>query len=303
MIGVGSIARRHIQNLHTVCQTRGLNLTVDAFRHSSSGPIDGVDHVYSDDSQMPDDYDAIFITNPTELHLSSLKRFHDKGKNFFIEKPVVSLRQLDAAREFVTREESVYYVAGPLRYNRVIQYIKENIDPKDVIGVRCISSSYLPDWRPGKDYRDTYSAHKDLGGGVSIDLIHEWDYLTALFGWPEKVFHLIGKKSSLDIDSDDIAVYIAEMGHMTVELHLDYYGRKTIREIQLFTKDDTIIGNLNENRISFLVSGREIDFHEERDDYQRRELNHFLDMITGKIEKEDGFHHGIRVLGLTQGNL
>ena len=100
-----------------------------------------------------------------------------------------------------------------------MQYVKANIIPDDVICVRAMSSSYLPDWRPGQDYRKTYSAHKDLGGGVSIDLIHEWDYLTYLFGWPKKVHSFIGKKSNLEIDSDDYAIYIAEFEKMIAELH------------------------------------------------------------------------------------
>ena len=95
------------------------------------------------------------------------------------------------------------------------------------------------------DYRKTYSAHKDMGGGVSIDLIHEWDYLTYLFGnsffipsigavldlrlnasieIANPIFSpiaWIGRKSSLEIDSDDYAVYIAEYADKILELHLD----------------------------------------------------------------------------------
>lgn len=301
-VGVGSIAKRHIRNLKTVCGKRGITLQIDAYRRSFAA-VDGVDNIYSTIETVPDNYDAIFITNPTEVHLETLEWFHKKGNNFFIEKPVVSLKQLEAAKEFQIRNDTVYYVAAPLRYNGVIQWIKKNINPADVISVRSISSSYLPDWRLGQDYRKTYSAHKDMGGGVSIDLIHEWDYLTYLFGWPEKVHSLIGKKSNLEIDSDDFAIYIAEFKDKIVELHLDYFGRKTIREIQLFTKDDTIIGDIAENKIRFLSNGNEINFHEERDDYQKRELNYFLDMIFREKNVEDGYHHGIEVLYLTQGEV
>lgn len=299
-VGIGSIAKRHIRNLHKVCEERGIDLQIDAYRRSNS-PVDGVSRVYDSIDVMPDDYDAIFITNPTEMHLESLMHFHNNGKHFFIEKPVVSLKQVEAAKNLQTRNDSVYYVAGPLRYNAVIQWVKNKINLADVFSVRSISSSYLPDWRPGQDYKHTYSAHKDMGGGVSIDLIHEWDYLTYLFGWPEKVHSIISKKSDLEIDSDDISVYVAEYPHMTAELHLDYFGRKTIREIQLFTRDDTIIGDIVNNRIRFLVSGNELDFHEERDDFQKRELISFLDMILEKKPVEDGYHHGLDLLKLTQG--
>ncbi|MDE7326494.1 MAG: Gfo/Idh/MocA family oxidoreductase [Lachnospiraceae bacterium] len=301
-VGVGSIARRHIRNLHRICAKRNMDLCVDAYRRSGD-PAEGVGQVYTEFSQLPNDYDVVFITNPTEFHLETLGRFHGKGKHFFIEKPIVSLHQVEQAGNFLLREDSVYYVACPLRYNAVIQYIKNHINPSDVISIRSISSSYLPDWRVGQDYRMTYSAHKDMGGGVSIDLIHEWDYLTYLFGWPKKVKSMIGKKSSLEIDSEDYAIYIAEYEDKLVELHLDYFGRKTIREIQLFTREDTIIGDISNNKIRFLMRGEEIDFYEERDDYQIRELEYFLDIISGRKKTDNHYLHGIKVLWLTQGGI
>ncbi len=300
--GVGSIAKRHIRNLQTVCKTREIEVQIDAFRSSSrTDEIEGLNTVYNNINDVPSDYDVIFITNPTKFHLSTLRDFHEKGKNFFIEKPLSIIDQLDDAHSFTLRDDAVYYVAGPLRYNAVIKYIKENVDPSDVISIRCISSSYLPDWRPGQDYRETYSAQKALGGGVSIDLVHEWDYLTFIFGQPQKVLYMAGKKSPLEIDTEDYAIYMAEYPDKIAEVHLDYFGRKTIREIQLLMKEDTILGDLVNNRIFFMKSGKVIDLHEDRDDYQKRELEHFLNMISGIVPKEDGFHHAIKVLNLTQG--
>lgn len=301
-VGIGSIAKRHIRNLSEICAQRGIDLTVDAFRSSDSQEhVKGVAQQYHLLESMPRDYDVIFITNPTELHLNTLTHFHNRAKHFFIEKPLVSTRQIPDALRFQKREGSVYYVACPLRYNAVIQYIKERFDPADILSVRSISSSYLPDWRPGKDYRDTYSAHKDLGGGVSIDLIHEWDYLTYLFGMPDRVLCMIGKKSSLEIDSDDYAVYIAEAKDRIFELHLDYFGRKPIREIQLFTRNDTVVGDLVNNRIAWLKGERTIDFNEDRDAYQKRELEHFINLISGELEPTDDYARAIEVLNLTRG--
>ena len=300
--GIGSIAKRHIRNLREIESDRGIKFHIDAFRRNST-LVEGVDKVYHNLKAVPNDYDIVFITNPTELHLDTLCAFHDKGKHFFIEKPLVSLSQIEAARQFQIRENTVYYVACPLRYHAVIQWIRTHVNPSDVISIRSMSSSYLPDWRPGRDYRETYSAHRDLGGGVSIDLIHEWDYLTYLFGWPERVQSLIGKKSDLEIDSDDYAVYIAEYNDKIVELHLDYFGRKVIREIQLFTKDETIIGDIANQRVRFLVQDNEIRFNENRDDYQQRELNYFLDIIEGHRSDDSSFEHAVNVLELTQGRI
>lgn len=303
-VGTGSIAKRHIHNLQAVAYNRDFSVKIDAFRHVHDNiRTDGIDKEYYNFSDVPTDYDVIFITNPTEIHFSSLKQFHDKGAHFFIEKPVVSISQIESAKQFHLRESSVYYVACPLRYNAVIQYIRKNINLEDIISVRSISSSYLPNWRPGQDYRNTYSAHKNMGGGVSIDLIHEWDYLTYLFGWPKKICQLTGKKSGLEIDSDDFAIYIAEYANKIVELHLDYFGRKTIREIELFTRTDTIIGDIANNQIKFLVNKKIINFHEERNDFQIRELEHFIDMVFGISDIENSYLHGLKVLALTQGRL
>ena len=131
-VGIGSIAKRHIKNLHTVCAGREIELTVDAFRRST-GSVEGVRNIYSEINCVPDDYDAIFITNPTDRHLDTLKAFHEKGKHFFIEKPVVALNQVDDAKGFDIRQNSVYYVAAPLRYNAVIKWIKDNVNPDDII--------------------------------------------------------------------------------------------------------------------------------------------------------------------------
>ncbi|MCI9435797.1 MAG: Gfo/Idh/MocA family oxidoreductase [Lachnospiraceae bacterium] len=301
-VGIGSIAKRHIANLRQVCSQRGIAVSIDAYRHFvSAGKVAGVEKVFYSIDDVPENYDIIFITNPTELHLQTLQQFHKKGKHFFIEKPAVSVHQLELAKSFEKRRNSVYYVACPLRYNAVIQYIKKEIPVNAVLSVRSISSSYLPDWRPGQDYRNTYSARRKLGGGVSIDLIHEWDYLTYLFGWPKKIACMMGKISRLEIDSDDYAIYIAMYDGMVAELHLDYFGRKSIRAIELFTETDTIVGDLINHKICSLREKKDILFEEKRDDYQRRELEHFLDLVFGAEEPEDHYRHSIRVLGLTQG--
>lgn len=304
-VGVGSIAKRHIRNLTSVCKEEGILLTIDTISRGGKVKDDAIapyiSSIYSCADDLNEIYDAVFITNPTELHIITLEKMSQYGKNFFIEKPVASLNQLEKARLYKCKENAIYYVACPLRYNAVIQYIKDNVDLNRIISVRGISSSYLPDWRPKQDYRDTYSAHKDLGGGVSIDLIHEWDYLTFLFGKPNIVKALIGKKSNLEIDSDDYAIYIAEYDNKIVELHLDYFGRNTIREVMIFTEDDTIIGDIANNKISFLKSGKQINFHEGRDDYQRRELRHFLQMIDGKEIQDSTIQHAVDVLELAQG--
>ena len=305
-VGIGSIAKRHIKNLSDLCNKKGTSLHLDILRHSEKiledDIKDYVNECYFDSNELPYDYDVIFITNPTSKHLDTIKEMQDKGRHFFIEKPVVSVDMLDRVGEITIKEDSIYYVACPLRYSNVIEYIKNNINVDDVISIRCMSSSYLPDWRPGTDYRNTYSARRELGGGVAIDLIHEWDYIKYIFGAPQNVLSLKGKKSNLEITSEDIAIYIAEYENMFVELHLDYFGRKTMRQIMIFTHDDTIIGDLIDNSVTYLVSGKKIDFNEVRNDFYVKEMQHFLDMIEGKIVSDNNIIDAVNTMQIGKGD-
>lgn len=302
-IGLGSIATRHIENLDYMYGDQ--NLSIDVLRSGIGEPLSvefkkKINCVYQNYNELPQDYDVIFITNPTKLHYETLKKAHDFGKHFFIEKPVFETGKEDI-KSLGLRDESVYYVACPLRYTNIIQYLKKNINFASIYGIRCISSSYLPEWRPGIDYKHTYSAKRALGGGVSIDLVHEWDYIQYLLGEPQTVKSLICKKSNLEIDSDDIAVYIAEYKNKVVELHLDYFGRIPIRRIELFGKDDVIEADLLSQRIVFKRTAKILELSEDRDAYQKKELNYFFSLIDKKEKNNNTVVQACRTLQITRG--
>lgn len=302
--GLGSIAKRHIRNIYTILKQRGDTPEIDVFRHEKQAIQEDdirkmVTNVYSQNELEDKYYDIIFVTNPTAQHFETIKMCVPHASHMFIEKPVFEKCSENIA-DLKLKQNSVYYVACPLRYTSVIQYIKNNIDLSSVFSVRAISSSYLPDWRQGTDYRKTYSAHKELGGGVAIDLIHEWDYLTDLFGMPEKVLYVGGKFSDLDIDSDDLAVYTGVYKKRIIELHLDYFGRKTVRELTLYTSEDVIRADLVNGKINYLKSGETVDVHEERDNYQKRELQHFLDIVDGKVINDSTVDHAVKVLKIAK---
>lgn len=305
-VGVGSIAKRHIRNLDDICKKNGVACEIDIYRSGKGMSLENdiaekVRNTYSSIEEVPNNYDVVFITNPTKYHVQTLQQFCDKADSFFIEKPVTDLCNIETLKKMQLPENKVYYVACPLRYTKVIQYIKKEIDIDEVYSVRCICSSYLPEWRMGVDYRQTYSAHKDMGGGVSIDLIHEWDYLRYLFGTPQRVEKYITRVSNLEIDSDDIAVYIAQYADKMLELHLDYFGRKTLREIYLFMREDTVVCDLIESQVTYLKSGKVVSFGEERDDFQKKELEYFLKIVEGRAENSNTIDDAYETLRLTQG--
>lgn len=307
IIGLGSIGRRHLKNIVNVLNDRDDSYIIDLIRSGKGGELDNqtvqmVNEVYYSYNAVPSDYDIIFITNPTNLHFETIRQFISKTKHMFIEKPVFDRTDISLDKLQLKRD-SVYYVACPLRYTDVIQYIKKNIDLSSVYCTRVICSSYLPEWRPDQDYRNTYSAHKEQGGGVSLDLIHEWDYLCYLFGYPNQVFNIKGQYSKLEIDSDDLSLYLAKYPTMAVEIHLDYFGRKSMREIQLFMADDTVIGDLLHSEIRFLKSGEMISFEEERNDFQRKEIAHFFEIVEGKAVNDNDLLTAINTLKIAKGEL
>lgn len=295
-VGIGSIAKRHINNLKSIEPS----VEIHAFRREEK-PIENVSKVYTNINKLPNDYDIIFITNPTEYHADMLIKLNDRGKHFFIEKPITSLNAIEALDKFNYKKNSIYYVACPLRYDKVIDYVKENIDINSVNSIRCISSSYLPDWRPYVDYKTVYSAHKDLGGGVDIDLIHEWDYITYIFGFPFDIKMFCGKVSNLEIDSNDYAIYISQYNKMIAELHLDYFGRKTVRNMIIYTNDDTIDCDILNGIITYMKSDKTINLSEDRNDVHKRELEFFLNLIKENKESTNDPINAIKVLKLTQG--
>jgi len=303
-VGIGSIAKRHISNIKNYLN-EDYNCQIDAFRSSNRPLSDDISQYitneYQNYDEVPKDYDAIFITNPTKFHFDTLKQFKDNSDNFFIEKPIVDSSDLN--KDLSEFKSKTCYVACPLRHGNVIQYIKKNIDLNNVNGVRSICSTYLPEWHPDEDYTKSYSAKKDLGGGVSIDLIHEWDYLTYLFGMPSEIYSILDKVSDLEIDTEDIAVYIAKYQNMLLELHLDYFGRFPIREIMIFKQDETIVGDIYNNKIIFKNSDKIIDFNEERNDYQVEELKYFFNLIINKEDNINDIENALKVMKLAGGKL
>jgi predicted dehydrogenase len=197
------------------------------------------------------------------------------------------------------KKDSIYYVACPLRYTPVVEYLKTFVNNHKIFSGRCICSSYLPKWRNGTDYRKVYSAKKELGGGVSLDLIHEIDYITYLFGFPVKLNSVSRKYSNLEIDSDDLSVYFIEYQDKLIELHLDYFGQFNQRKIEIYTEDDVIIGDLITNKITFLKSGNELIF-KDKDKYIN-EMKYFLEHFLNGKKTFNEINHAFKILKISQG--
>ena len=297
--GMGSIGKRHLKNLVKILKERKLDFEIDVVKRKKEVDEEVrfyIKSIYSIKDFIPTFYDIVFIVNDTSAHIETLNLMKNYSNNFFIEKPLsinISKINIDDYKG------KKIYIACPMRYSNVIEYLKKEIDFSKVYSIRALCSSYLPDWRPTIDYRNNYSAKKELGGGVTLDLIHEWDYLTYLLGFPEKIFNLRKKVSHLEISSDDVSVYIAEYKDKLVELHLDYFGRVPTRKIELFLKEGTVTGDFIKNTV-ILENNKEVDLSDDVDDYIK-EMNNFLDIIfKGKVNFNN-LEYAYKVLKLIKG--
>ena len=257
----------------------GVSVGIDAFRSqprnvteedASFPPVREI----CDRGDLRDRYDILFVTNPTDLHYETLRDMLPKTAHAYIEKPVFESTGRDY-RELPWRTRSVYHVACPIRRHPGIQYLKHL--QKRPISVRVLCSSYLPDWRPGVDYTKNYSASADHGGGVWLDLIHEWDYVRYLWGDPLEVSSLKKKVSGLNIGAHDISVYLADFGSFILEMHLDYFGRVPRRSVELFFDDDILNIDILNGNARRLLSGELLPFP--KTDIHREDLRFFLDAV------------------------
>jgi len=284
-VGLGSIGTRHLKNLASLCTGRGLPLRAHALRSDLTNPLrEGVAELL--DAQFIDlnspaalaRYDLVFITNPTSLHAAALAAVKGRAGALFLEKPIFDGTDYDLSALLPDGQKA--YVAAPMRWCGTMLALKEQLPRYRPYCARVICSSYLPDWRPGVDYRTVYSAHKAMGGGVTIDLIHEWDYLVDLFGPPEALYNFKGTYSDLEIDSDDLSVYIARWPHMLAEVHLDYFGRGYRRSIELFCKDGSLTADFGAGTLT-LPDGTVQRYDEEVNRRYEREMAYFVDYALG----------------------
>lgn len=299
-VGLGSIGKRHIKNVVHLLNQRKQDYEIDAVR-STDKPISPeinslVDHLYYNVEELQGEYDIIFITNPTVCHYDTIKRFGRYTKHMFIEKPVFH-EYVEDIDQLNLNSDGIYYVACPLRYSAVLQDLKGRLRDEKVYSVRAISSSYLPDWRTGVDYRHVYSAHKNMGGGVTLDLIHELDYVVWLFGIPDWSYHLCGKFSELEIDSDDLSVYLLKYPDKAVEIHTDYFGRESVRKIEIYCRDYVMEADLIHNTLKYMYGkGNTESVNMTENDVYLQEMKAFFDMIEGQRNNDNDIIYANEIL-------
>lgn len=296
IIGFGSIARKHLAALREIDP----EAEVYALRSSSPyEPIDGVTSIVALE-MLGDPPDFVIISNPTVMHAESIREASKFGCPLFIEKPMLSdLSQAAGILDLVREKRLLTYTACNLRFHPVIEFLKRHLDDhiSRVNEVNIYCGSYLPDWRPGKDYRSVYSSNEKMGGGVHLDLIHEIDYCIWLFGMPVSTEGLKTRRSSLDIPATDFASYRLLYPGFTASITLNYYRRDPKRQIEIIGGEATIFADL----LAWTVrsSAGEGLLHESEPDMSRTyvaQMRYFLDHVRSGLQPMNSVDEAIEVL-------
>jgi predicted dehydrogenase len=236
IVGLGSIAQKHIAALKVLEPT----CRILALRsNKNAAEVAGIENVYHW-HQVPSDISFIIISNPSSEHFETIRSALVMKVPLFIEKPpLMNLNNAASLLEEMNRENIITYIAFNLRFHPAIIWLKENIRSRRVFEVQAYCGSYLPEWRKGNDYRTIYSAKKELGGGVHLDLIHELDYILWLWGNPLRIQSDRSKLSDLEISSVDSACYWLTYKNMRASIMLNYFRRDPRRSLEIVMDEDT----------------------------------------------------------------
>ena len=246
ILGAGSIGRRHTKNL----------LSLGVRDISAYDPNRSARRGISDEYGIPthDDYgsavawepEAAIICSPSHLHLSQARDLLNAGSHLFIEKPVAivweGVPELIQAADY---RGKIVQVGFNLRFHPAVQLIGQLLREGRVGTpwvMRARFGHFLPQWRPDQDYRNSYSAHADQGGGVLMDSIHEIDYLLSWGGDVREVHSLITRTSDLEIDTEDYAAVLLRFASGAVgEARLDYLRYEKLREAEVIGSSGMVV--------------------------------------------------------------
>ena len=234
---LGSIGRRHLRNVRALGQE-----DIILYRtHQATLPDAELGDLptFTDLSlALAEKPDGVIVANPTALHLEVAIAAARAGAALMIEKPVSdSLAGLSDLQSALAQSGKPAMVGFHFRFHPVLNQVKVLLESGQLgkpLSARAHWGEYLPGWHPWEDYRRSYAARADLGGGVVNTLSHPLDYLRWLLGEVESVSAFTGKLSSLELDVEDHADILLRFSAGEVaSVHLDYYQRPPSHTLEI----------------------------------------------------------------------
>jgi predicted dehydrogenase len=308
IIGLGSIGRRHLR----LARKLRPQLNIIAVRSGQGKKFheeklaDTI--LYSLDEVIDAGVQAVIIATPATAHIHQAINLMGKKIHILIEKPLShSLEHVNELLKVEKESKAVGLVGYCLRYNSGALKFKDMLKNKNtgqILHVQVDCGSYLPDWRKGKDYRQSVSAKAELGGGVLLELSHELDYIRLFFGEMKSVFANIQNSGTLDIDVEDTVDMIFESKKgFSISVHLDFNSRSIRRKCIARCSNGVLIWDIVANKVIWQPADglEEVEtYQNDRNYVYKEQLMHFFNCIENKKSPTVSIHDGAIVLNMIE---
>ena len=230
IIGFGSIGKKHYDVLSKLSEIRGIDLVTKQNIENKIcyKKLEVVNNI--------NQYDYFVIASETNKHFEQLNFLEKnvKDKLIFCEKPLFE------SKKYLEIKNNKLFIGYVLRFHPLLEKLKEMIKEEKILLVNAKCGQYLPSWRPNTDYKNCYSAKKEEGGGVLLDLSHEIDYVQWLCGQINEIKSYQVKISDLEINSDDLTMLIGKTHKdILVNISVDYISKNTHRKLFVETFEYT----------------------------------------------------------------
>ncbi len=235
VLGTGSIGFRHLRVLN-----HGLGISVAAIpvRPSRKLELQAQHFVVCETLEEAVARGATYaiIATDTGRHLADTCKALLLDCDVLVEKPLAASTSGLGQLAILAREKHrKVFVGCDLRFDRSLLLFRERLpEIGSLHAVRIECQSYLPEWRPNRDYRQAYCARPEEGG-VLLDLVHEIDYAMWLFGAPSQVFARLVNTGRLGIHAEETAdLYWQTPTGAALSIRLDYLSRRPHRCIRAY---------------------------------------------------------------------
>ncbi len=306
--GFGSIGRRHLRNLRAL----GVEDILLLRSHRSTLPDDEIaglpveTDIHAALAHRPD---AVIVANPTALHLQVAIPAAEQGCAILMEKPIAhSTEDIPALLRALERGGGQLLVGFQFRFHPTLQKAAQLLAEGAigrVVSVRSHWGEYLPNWHPWEDYRQSYAARPELGGGVILTLCHPFDYLRWLVGEYVIAWAGGGTLGDLELQVEDCAEIGLRFHHGAVgSLHLDYLQQPPSHTLEVVGTAGTLQWNNADATLRVFRAG-ESDWQVfnapegfERNWLFLEEMRHFLAVARREVAPVCTLEDGMRALQL-----
>ena len=273
VLGCGSIGSRHLRNLAALGGNElGAYDPQPGAREAAAHDLGALESAWAWEPQV------VLVTSPTSLHAEHALAALRHGCDVFVEKPLAaSLDGLDELVAEASARDAVTMVGCNLRFHWGVTAMKRVVESGRLgalVTSRIEFGQWLPDWRPASDYLESYSAKREMGGGIVLDAIHEIDYALWLFGDPTETVGIAGQLGGLGIETEDTADLVMRFpGGPIASVHVDYVQRAYARSCKIAGTLGTAIWDWSAGTVSeYLVSTGEWEVSSEPKDYDKNEM-------------------------------